>query len=56
MLVVADQMSQIPYVHTSLEEDSEELRQEFQNFLGSLIMSMSEKREQEELSIMNSRG
>ena len=48
-------MSQIPYVHTNLDEDAEAVREEFQNFLGSLLMSMSEKREQEELSIMNSR-
>jgi len=42
-------------VVTNLEEDPDAVRMEFTNFLGRLMSTMSEKREQEELSIMNSR-
>ena len=47
-------MKKIPVVHTNLEEQGEALRDEFTNYLGNLLTSMSDKREQEELSIMDS--
>ena len=46
-------MRNVNIAHTCLEEDAEEVRAEFHKFLAILTMGMSEKREQEELSIMN---
>ncbi|XP_052798201.1 intraflagellar transport protein 22 homolog [Mya arenaria] len=47
--------SNIPVVHTNIEEDGEAVRNEFSQFLAKLTVAMSDKREQEELSIMNHR-
>ncbi|XP_074642931.1 intraflagellar transport protein 22 homolog [Tubulanus polymorphus] len=47
--------SKIPTVITNLEEDPDAVRIEFTNFLSRLLSAMSEKREQEEINIMNSR-
>ena len=49
------ELSKIPCIHTNLDEESEELRSEFQNFLSSILAGIVEKREQEELNIMNDR-
>ncbi|XP_052225556.1 intraflagellar transport protein 22 homolog isoform X2 [Dreissena polymorpha] len=47
--------SNIPVVHTNIEEEGESVRNEFSQFLAKLTVAMSDKREQEELSIMNHR-
>ncbi|XP_067649603.1 intraflagellar transport protein 22 homolog [Haliotis asinina] len=47
--------SKIKTVHTNIEEDAEGVRQEFYRFLGTLVTAMTDKQEEEELNIMNSR-
>ena len=39
-------------IHTDLDEDGETLREEFRNYVSQLIDIMSEKRDREELSII----
>ena len=55
ILFSASCFSNIPVVHTNIEEDSEAVRNEFSQFFAKLTLAMSDKREQEELSIMNHR-
>lgn len=47
-------MKKISVVHTNIDEHGEALRDDFTNFLSSLLTSQSDKNEEEELSIMNS--
>ncbi|XP_046560251.1 intraflagellar transport protein 22 homolog isoform X2 [Haliotis rubra] len=47
--------SKMKTVHTNIEEDAEGVRQEFYRFLGTLVTAMTDKQEEEELNIMNSR-
>ncbi|XP_064612662.1 intraflagellar transport protein 22 homolog [Liolophura sinensis] len=42
-------------IHTNIEDEGETVRREFTNFLSTLLGAMSDKRDQEELSIMNQR-
>jgi len=51
----AGSLGRLPVVKTSLEDDGELLKNEFKKFLGGLFASISERREQEELGILNSR-
>ncbi|XP_064620707.1 intraflagellar transport protein 22 homolog [Lineus longissimus] len=55
IIELSGQFSRIPVVQSNLEEDPEGLHLEFRNFLSTLLSAMSDKREQEELSIMNQR-
>ena len=48
-------MSRIRCIHTNVEQEGETLRTEFRNFLSDLLTAVSEKSEQEELGILNSR-
>lgn len=50
---LSNSFSKIPQIHTSLDEDAEAVRREFNRFLLSLVKAMSSNREQEELNIMN---
>lgn len=45
----------MPVVHTNIEEDGDAVRNEFSRFLAKISVAMSDKRDQEELSIMNHR-
>lgn len=47
-------LSNIKCVHSNIDEDGDNLRDDFNRFLGDLLTAISDKREQEELSIMNS--
>ena len=47
-------MKNIVCIQTSLEDDGENLREEFNRFLGTMLSVMSEKHEQDELGILNS--
>jgi Rab-like protein 5 len=47
-------MKNIEWLHTNLEDDGENLREDFSRFLGKMLSTLSEKREQEELGILNS--
>ena len=47
-------MKNLGCVQTSFEDDGENLREEFNRFLGTMLSAMSEKHEQEELGILNS--
>ncbi|CAL1289082.1 unnamed protein product [Larinioides sclopetarius] len=45
--------SRIPWLNTSVEENGGALRREFNSFLQRLLSNISERRDQEELSILN---
>ena len=49
---VASSMSRVTCIHTNLDDDGDTCRDEFQNYLSNLLNVMSEKREREELSII----
>jgi len=46
-------MSRVKCVQTNLDEEAEIVRDEFHNFLAKVISNWTDKRDQEELSIMN---
>ncbi|KAJ8275825.1 hypothetical protein COCON_G00075770 [Conger conger] len=50
--VLASQLNKLPLIHSNLEEDPEEARQEFHRYLGSVVRTLSESREREEMSII----
>lgn len=54
-LYIADTFKKISTIHTNIDEDGDSLRNEFMNYLTQLMAAMTDKREQEELSIMNNR-
>ncbi|XP_029468531.1 intraflagellar transport protein 22 homolog isoform X1 [Rhinatrema bivittatum] len=49
---LATSMTKLKLLHSSLEEDPEDVRTEFLKFLGGVITSLSEVREREEMSII----
>nr|XP_021528289.1 intraflagellar transport protein 22 homolog [Aotus nancymaae] len=48
----APPLNKLKLVHSNLEDDPEEIRMEFIKYLKSIINSMSESRDREEMSIM----
>ncbi|ESO97347.1 hypothetical protein LOTGIDRAFT_231543 [Lottia gigantea] len=48
-------LRKITTVQTNLEEDADSVRQSFNKYLSTLLTALSDKREQEELSIINQR-
>lgn len=48
----ASHMSRMPLFHSNLEEEPEDVRQAFCKYLGNVVKTMSESREQEEMSII----
>ena len=55
ILSIASAMNGIRCVRTNVDDDGDALRDEFNNFLSQLMTAMSDKNEQEEISILNSR-
>lgn len=51
---LSSSMERVRCVHTNLEDEGETLRDEFKTYLGDLLAAMTDKRESEELSILNS--
>jgi len=51
----AGSLSRLTCVNTSLEEDGDMLKRLFHSYLGSLFTVLSECREQDELTILDSR-
>ena len=49
----ASVLSRVICVQTNLDEEPEAVRDEFHNFLAKVISNWTDKRDQEELSIMN---
>lgn len=49
----ASSLSRVTCVQTNLDEEPEAVRDEFHNFLAKVISNWTDKRDQEELSIMN---
>ena len=49
----ASVLSRVTCVQTNLDEEPEAVRDEFHNFLAKVISNWTDKRDQEELSIMN---
>ena len=45
-------LSRLKVVHTNLDDDPDAIRDEFQAFIGDVSSTMSDRREQEELSII----
>ena len=50
---LASSLSRVACVQTNLDEEPEAVRDEFHNFLAKVISNWTDKRDQEELSIMN---
>jgi hypothetical protein len=50
---LASYLSKIPCVQTNLEDDSDVVKQKFNDLLAVLLRNWTDKRDQEELSIMN---
>lgn len=53
--LLAASMGQISCFSSNVDDEGELLREEFNNYLSRLMTAVSDKREQEELSIMNNR-
>lgn len=51
----AGELGRLALVQTSLENDGEDLKSEFRAYLCGLLSFISERREQEELGILNNR-
>uniref|UniRef100_A0A8C2EC71 Intraflagellar transport 22 homolog (Chlamydomonas) n=1 Tax=Cyprinus carpio TaxID=7962 RepID=A0A8C2EC71_CYPCA len=49
---LAPQLNKLPLIHSILEEESEDVRQEFHKYLGNVMRMLSENQEQEGLSII----
>ena len=49
----ASYLSKIPCVQTNLEDDSETVKEKFNDLLAVLLRNWADRRDQEELSIMN---
>lgn len=49
---LASQLNKLPIIHSNLEEDAEDVRQEFRRYLGNVVQTLSESREREEMSII----
>ena len=47
--------SRIKVVHTNLDEDPDEIKESFRQFLGNIVSNLADRRDQEELSIVNNR-
>lgn len=52
-LCIASVLSRVTCIQTNLDEEPETVREEFHNFLAKVISNWTDKRDQEELSIMN---
>lgn len=48
----ASHLARLPLVHSNLDEEPEDVRQNFCRYLGNVINTMSESREREEMSII----
>lgn len=48
----ASHLSRLPLIHSNLEEEPEDVRQAFCRYLGKVVNTLSESREQEEMSII----
>ncbi|XP_017281448.1 intraflagellar transport protein 22 homolog [Kryptolebias marmoratus] len=51
-LPLASNLSRLQLIHSSLEEEPEDVRHAFFRYLGNVVTAMSESREREEMSIL----
>ena len=51
----AGSLGRLPMIKTSLEDDGEQLKKDFKKYLSELFATIAERREQEEMGILNSR-
>ncbi|XP_029380918.1 intraflagellar transport protein 22 homolog isoform X3 [Echeneis naucrates] len=51
-LPLASHLSKLPLIHSNLEEEPEDVRRAFCRYLGTVVNTMSESREREEMSII----
>ncbi|XP_062887312.1 intraflagellar transport protein 22 homolog isoform X3 [Mobula hypostoma] len=49
---LAQQLSKLRLIHSNLEEDPEQVRTAFRQYLGTVVSSLSESRDKEEMSII----
>uniref|UniRef100_A0A8C1TGR9 Intraflagellar transport 22 homolog (Chlamydomonas) n=1 Tax=Cyprinus carpio TaxID=7962 RepID=A0A8C1TGR9_CYPCA len=49
---LAPQLNKLPLIHSILEEEPEDVRQEFHKYLGNVMRMLSENQEREEMSII----
>ena len=53
IIVVANLFNRIPQLEVSMDEDGNRMRSDFNTFVTSLVSELSERRDQEEMNIMN---
>ncbi|KAF7667201.1 hypothetical protein LDENG_00073180 [Lucifuga dentata] len=51
-LPLASHLARLPLIHSNLEEEPEDVRQAFTRYLENVVNTLSESREQEEMSII----
>ncbi|XP_051891624.1 intraflagellar transport protein 22 homolog isoform X2 [Pristis pectinata] len=49
---LAQQLNKLSLIHSNLEEDPEQVRTAFRQYLGTVVSSLSESRDKEEMSII----
>ncbi|XP_038669486.1 intraflagellar transport protein 22 homolog isoform X2 [Scyliorhinus canicula] len=49
---LAQQLNKLTLIHSNLEDDPEQVRTAFRQFLGAVVNSLSESRDKEEMSII----
>ena len=55
LFLSASTFSRIRVSHTNLEEDPEGIKEVLKQFLGNIVSNLADRRDQEELSIVNNR-
>ncbi len=53
--IAASSFSRIKIVQTNLDDDPDSIKEEFKHFLGNVLSNLADRRDQEELSIVNNR-
>ncbi|CAH1801181.1 unnamed protein product [Owenia fusiformis] len=54
-VALPSQFLKMPNIHSNIEDEPDNLREEFKKFMANLLTLVSAKREQDELNIMNNR-
>ncbi len=55
-ILIAKGLSRIPMINTSLDYDAETIKYEFDNLVSTVVKDLMEKKESEELSIINNQN
>lgn len=52
VFIAASHLGRMPLIHSNLEEEPEDVRRAFTRYLGSVVNTVAERREREEMSII----